>query len=203
MTLVTISEVKTGEGITGSTHDTVLTALVSAVTALFENVCRRTFASTVYTDVEYDGTGTDKLILANPPITDISSIKIASNRNFGAATALASSRYVFDDAGVVTLVPASGATSIILGGDGGIFPKGHRVVQISYTGGFATIPADLKQAAILMCSTWMNRRRRGGVLSTTVGSETVTFQQREIPIEVMAILSRYRLYPLLCGRSGD
>lgn len=203
MALVTAAEIKAFEGITGSSHDSLFSSLADRVTAYFGSWCNRIFESATYTDAEYDGTGLDTFIVKNPPVTAVTSIKVATDRDFAAATALDSARYVFDDAGVISLVPTGSVTSIVLGGVPGVWPAGKRNIQITYTGGFTVIPDDLKEAAILMISAWMNRRRRAGILSTTIGSETVTFQQKDIPDEVRSILSRYKLYPVLCGRSGD
>ena len=67
--LSTTSRFKTYAGVSGTTDDTLIENLIDIVTEFIENYVGRRFQQTTYTDEQYDGTGTDKLILKNYPIS--------------------------------------------------------------------------------------------------------------------------------------
>ena len=189
MALFTISEFKEAEGIGVATYDALLTNLANRATTALNRYARRILEATDYTE-ELDGTGCPRVIVANSPINSVTSLKVTSDRDF-TITAVDPTTYVFDRSGVITLLPTAQLTILALTNQA-IFWKGIRNVQVVYNGGFAAVPEDVKHAAILLASSWMVRARKGGVQSSTLGSETISFQSHRWPAEVRALMDPYR-----------
>ncbi len=107
-----------------------------------------------------------------------------------------------DGAGRVRLLPSASIPDL---GLRAVFPLGVQNVRVVYRGGFTTVPEDLKEAAILWCSAIFAKRRKVGVLSTSIGAYSVTFGQASVmsamPPEVRLVLDRYRRPPLAFATS--
>lgn len=125
--LCTIANVKTYLGVTGSDSDTLLTALVQGVSARMERYMRR-LIGTGAADEYHDGAGvTDALCLRKPPITGTPTVTIS---------AVAFTDFEQDDvAGILYYT-------------NGVWPKGRQNIRAQYTGGFATVPIDLREACV-------------------------------------------------------
>jgi len=111
--------------------------LLDAATALIENYCDRTFASTEYTATQ-DGTGTQLIYAANPEIISFTQVIVESPD--GTTETYAATNFRYD--------AKSGAIKIQDDASLCIFPEGFKNIQIDYTGGFATIPAAVQQACL-------------------------------------------------------
>lgn len=125
--------------ITSSTHDTVLGRLISTVSARIEDFIDRPLDTVARTE-EYDLRPRQNVIFLRAyPLTaqsDISSVKIATDWDFASATALTSTDYHVD-LGTGALHLNHYPITSYLGGNTGTAPN---VVQVTYTGGFATTP---------------------------------------------------------------
>lgn len=75
--LTTVARVKTFMGISVATYDTVLEYMVNSVTDFIENYCDRRFKETTYTNEEYDGNGTKKLLLKQYPVDTAGTLTLA------------------------------------------------------------------------------------------------------------------------------
>ena len=79
---------------------------------------------------------------------------------------------------------------------GAFFPEGRQTVQVQYTHGYATVPADLEYAATIICCTHFNRSRHSGFSSEAMGSYRYSADLEGIPGSAIALLSRYiRIFP--------
>lgn len=181
MALTTVAHCKAFRGIASDdqSHDDELTRLIPAVQAFLEQECARAFEQATVTEY-YHGAGSgryddgqqtmpswrNRLIVARPPLVSITSLYDDPLRVYGASTALAAGNYVIADAN---------AGLIVL--DGLTFSRGLRNIKITYVGGYATIPADLEQAAIELV--WACREKGVnnliGVRSRSVADGNVQF----------------------------
>lgn len=176
--LFTVQEFKTHEGITSAAHDAIIAALADRAADAIERYCRRVVLAGAYTEV-FDGGGST-VVLRNPPVASITSVKESETGDFASATAIPAADYVVDaDAGTLRLRTRT-------------FVVGFGTVQVVYAGGFDEIPNTLKEAAILWASYWMGRRRTAGLQSQTVGGVTSSWQSGGVPAEVRELLDRYR-----------
>lgn len=114
--------------------------LLDAATQLIENYCDRTFASTAYT-AKQDGTGAQWLYIDNPPFVSLTQVIIEDPD--GTTETIAASNFRYDDAGKLWFTDDNDSSYVY-------FPCGFQNVQIDYTGGYATIPAAVQRACLLV-----------------------------------------------------
>jgi hypothetical protein len=110
----------------------LLSALISAASVAVQQYCHREFTSTARTEL-YNGTGEVSLILNEYPVTDIDTIKTIDDDD--TKTTIAETDYRYTAAGIVQLKYAT-------------FPVGFQNIEVVYTGGYTTIPADLQEAVV-------------------------------------------------------
>lgn len=116
-------------------------ALIEASSQLIEKFCGRNFAAADYVEL-HNGSGRDFLIVDNPPIISLDSIKfiyagddtdeIIQSTDFGYLTG----------SGEIRWLPFSQNSSKFNGG----FFEGYQNIQITYRGGFETIPYPIQKA---------------------------------------------------------
>jgi len=150
--LTTTALVKTYEGITAATDDTLIGYLIEKVTALFESYCGRKFLTRVYDpdslsepDISQDDCILDGLenplnrkilYLPQRPIITITTVKINETAYTESTDVYTSGWYIHNR--------KAGA----LGLRGYDWLAGARNIKIKYTAGYATIPYDLAYACI-------------------------------------------------------
>jgi hypothetical protein len=117
------------------THDDRIQTIINKLSGRIEDWCGRKFISTVYTNESYDGEGDKCLPLKQYPIITLSAasidgvpLPISDTTQFRA----------YMDEGYLWYAPGFRAA----------FPLG---VLVTYTAGYATIPAGLQQACIEWC----------------------------------------------------
>lgn len=115
----------------GNADEALLTALIGAVSTAIETYCSRVFETASYTEMR-DGRGERRMPFLQSPATAVSGLVI-SGETIPAGDAFRTPGYYFSP------------TMLML--TGYCFCRGLGNVTISYTAGFASIPADLAQAA--------------------------------------------------------
>ena len=179
--LCTRDSVKTYLGLSGTTYDNALDALINAASEAIETACGRQFNETAYT--EYcDGDGKDRLVLRQRPVASITDIWDDQDRNFTDATKLDSDDYFLDgDAGIVILLDAT-------------FARGARNVQVVYTAGYSAVPTGIVQACRMLVASWFHRGREGadGLDSRAIAEATQRFAEEPLPAPVRRIVQSYR-----------
>ena len=144
----------------GSTEDTLLTSLISAVGAAMAAWCgypsasagaAPTMESATYTRYQ-DGPGERLLVLDVWPVTSITSIYDSQDRSYRASDQVAS--------GDFTLVEGErGLVELDWDASHGSWSTARRAIKSTYVAGWATVPENLKQAARIAVRA---RRCRGG-----------------------------------------
>jgi hypothetical protein len=163
MPLATIDQVKAYFGEESDKSDILLTSLVGAASDVIENYCGRTFASTAYTNEVYDGTGTRTMTLRHFPIVSVTSI-------------------LENGAALSSGLDATLAPDVIIRPDEGqlIRPWFFWLpyfgwYKITYTAGFATVPAGITQACLELTGIMLRDKEHPGIQQKTTGQQTTTY----------------------------
>lgn len=144
--------------------DETLAWLITTGSSAISNYLNRELVSQEFTET-YDGKGGVRLFLPNTPITAVSSLKI-------------------DD----VAIPASANTSsrgyVIAGSNIGLrgymFTRGIMNVEITYTGGYVTIPPVIKSASLeAIRAVRQMLERETGVTSLSAGGHSMSFASPE------------------------
>jgi hypothetical protein len=178
--LATLNDTKTFLGITGSSQDSAITMLLQQATAYIEMKCGRTFASTVYTNEKYDGTGTRELKLNQYPIVTFTKLeKNNATDNSDDWDEIDSEDYWVDlTTGIISL------TTDFLDWDDDedeglteqIFLLGKNKYRATYTAGYGAIPSDLQYACMTFVGEALNKRKSMGIKSESLGDHSISFE---------------------------
>lgn len=182
MALCTIEEVRDYLGITGTntTANEVIDRLCDTVTELFNTYCGRVLESTEHTEY-YSCHGSDYLVLNNYPITSVSGIWDDIDRVWESTTEISSDDYLLDG-NVLYLNDL-------------YFSNYIKSVKVIYTAGYteATLPADLKQAAIMEVVHLYKKASDGvSVSNRTTGEYNIAYNISNLQINTKLVLDLYR-----------
>ena len=169
--------------ITDSSKDTILTHLINAATDEIERLCGRRFKQTTHTNELVSGTGSNKIVVRNFPITTFTILEERTDVDpLTFETIQAGDYYVQKDSGVIELTFDSER----------ILDK-HRA---TYIAGYAAIPTDLEQACIAIVSDEFNARKSRGANSETLGSYSISYAKTETNADpqVREVINRYKRY---------
>jgi hypothetical protein len=131
--------------------------LLRAASAAIRCYCRQSFTAATVTDT-IDGPGTPELLLSLRPANTITSVTV----NGTALTNTNNDAWTLDpDAGILTRGDGRGEPD-----HAAAWPRGRRNIVVVYTGGNATIPADVRLAAVTLVKHLHDSTTRTGVLSS-------------------------------------
>lgn len=142
--LTTVADVKESLGITDSSQDNLVIRKINFATEAIEGWCRlprdHHFKETTYTNEEYDGSGSNMLRLKMRPVSTLSSLQFrTTSENLDSWDSVDTQNYFLDiNSGVVDLLYSEGTR--------------FNSFRATYTAGFATIPADLAEAAVMLAA---------------------------------------------------
>lgn len=194
--LITRENLKTYLGITSASEDDFLDLVVAGVDQLFESLSNRRLESETYTDQVVDGTGTPRLYLPNHPVTAVSEVRVSD-----APIAGVNNSSEFDSTTIWTLHDEFEIDSLAEDEDNrglllavyGNWPRGIKNIQVTYTAGYTTIPADIKLAAYQIAARIRNGRTRGGeIRSERMGDESYELFDETSRSIADKVLGRYR-----------
>ena len=127
---------------TNTAIDALLAEILPRITKEIQTICDRELFEATYTKY-LSGNGTDTLMVPEYPITEITSIHDDIDRVYGADTLLAATDYIFH-------AGSANALTGIIKGYYTIFSQGEENIKIVFKAGYATMPGDIEEAAILM-----------------------------------------------------
>ncbi|KLR76626.1 hypothetical protein M717_05215, partial [Neisseria gonorrhoeae SK33414] len=120
----------------------------------------------------YDGNGKDRIVLDNYPVLSVSSVKINGADAGG---------WEFDN-------------WLLMRPEG--FARGLKNVEVSYRAGYERMPADIREAVMIIAVQRVNEIEGKGVRSKTLAGETVAFStfgnSGGMPPSAFAILNEYK-----------
>lgn len=193
--LTTLDKVKEYLGITDSNSDTVITALVSSVSAYISSYCGgRQFGSHDYVETYDTYNGRHKVFLRQIPVNTVSAVKYRA----GTPSTPVWNTYNVDSY-LTYLKP--GYIHFY-----GALPSVPQGLQITYNAGYLidfdnyddinshTLPKDLTLAANEMIGNVLNTRKAGGIASETTEGQTIQYDlKRAMTESVKNILDSYKL----------
>lgn len=163
----------------GNQDEALLSSLITAASAFVVTYVGWPVLSAAYTE-NRNGTGGRAVSVKNPPITAVSAvtvdgIAIPSSSGFGAP-----GYWVSDDGRIILL-------------RGYIFCRGMGNVQLAYTGGYVSCPADLAQAVNeLVALRYKERKHFDQAGETLAGQQGTTFIVKDLKPSTKMVLDRYR-----------
>jgi len=191
VSLCTVAEAKSRiRALSTTAEDTRLTALVSAVSTAIARWCRYpgtapSMESTTYTHYRSGPTPDETgriLRLPVRPVVSVTSVYDDPDWAYDSTHLVSSADYAVDlDAGTITLGTSA---------DLGVWSSEPRAQKVTYVAGYATVPDDLKQAAVALVEywwTWLDSQQDANV---TVYSERAT---GPMPKHVAGLLGPFKL----------
>ena len=164
---------------TGTQDDNLLQRLLTSASVFIENYLNRDLTTTSYTQT-FDGSNNAVLYLPQYPVTAVTAVTI--NGVTIAAASVTTPGFYFTPNAVIL--------------NGYRFVKGWGNITISWTAGYGVagngIPQDLEQACIVMVQYWLGDRQRNGEVSRSMGGQTISFTQKDMPPWVATILAQYK-----------
>lgn len=153
--LVSVADVKESLGIASSdtTRDNLIIRKINQATLFIESYCGLArdhhFKQATYTNEEYDGTGTNAIVLRMRPVSAITSFERRdSNLSDGGFDSVESELYHKDlTAGIIEMVVNSN--------------YGWNRYRVTYTAGYDPIPADLAEACAILASFYVENSASG------------------------------------------
>jgi hypothetical protein len=171
-----LADLKAWLNISTSTDDVLLQRLLTAVSVTMQNWMNRTIPQASYTDTR-DGNGSDTLSLAYKPVTAVTSVTVNGQAVLPSPDGIQPG-FVFSDTAVYLI--------------GSRFTQGRRNVQVAYTAGYATIPADLAQACIEQAAYQYRAKSHIGQTGTGMGPEHISFSERDFTPGTKALMQQYK-----------
>lgn len=144
--LTTVADVKESLGISAgdTSKDNLIKRKINQATLMIEGFCNlpynHHFKETTYTNEEYDGTGINQLVLKMRPVTSISAFGYRNTTSNEDSWSETEGELFFNDlsAGVLDLLYTQ--------------TNNFNQYRVTYTAGFATIPADLSEACATLAA---------------------------------------------------
>ncbi len=171
MDFCTVGQVKAWLKINSATDDELLQMLITQTTEYIRSLMSRDLDSRDYVETR-DGNGANTLMVANWPVTAVAAVVVAG-------TTIPETEYMFD-ALTITLL------------NGRIFTRGRKNINIIYTAGYDTLPADLQRCCMEMVGKKYRERDRIGINSKTLAGEIVSYSQSDLTSEVKSVLRQYQ-----------
>lgn len=162
MALITTAEVKTRLGLSGTAYDARIGVAIASAEAYVRRYCGRDMATGFETGTwtQYvSGNGLGTVRLQEWPVASITSVKVRTSAStFG--DALGSDEYYVDpntdNRGDLHRTGADSHGWDEYPWASGVWPEGRSNIEVVYVGGYATIPADLKEACHVLVDGWMS-----------------------------------------------
>jgi hypothetical protein len=181
--LVTLAEYKAYAGITSTNSDTEINAIIPKVSQLVKTICRRTFVDYVNDSKEEIFTGGwSKLFLKEYPILAIDSVEASTDYGQTYTELIEFTDYVLDrEDEAITCIYANE------------FPKYVNGYKVTYTGGYETLPDDLK-IAVLDLVTYYIKNDMSVHSPKAPGTNSVQIEyvtNANLPAHIMRVLYLY------------
>jgi len=164
-----------GQKETATTDDALLSKLISRASAFIVTYTSREFLTKSY-DETRDGNGATRLILRNQNVTAVASVAI-NGQPISPGGSITKQGFWFSGRWIYL--------------NGSRFPLGFGNINIAYTAGFATIPADIEQVCIELVANKYKRKERVGEVSKNINGMVVSFSTTDLSTDHRDILDFY------------
>ena len=200
--LVTLAEYKAYVGISSTTQDAQISTLITAVSNLVKQLCRRTFVDYVDESKIQVFKGGPVLNLAETPVLAVSTMEYSTD--YGSTYAELTEFVDFAvDQETSQIVPIrnvnyypdyyAGTSSLVRYTMDPEFPKRLNGYRVTYTAGYETIPGDLNLAVLDLVTYYL--KAEGTIKShKNIGSNTTQIEyilNTNLPASIKRILDLY------------
>lgn len=163
--LCSVSDVQDTPGVDAALSVSYIERKINQATEVIEGYCQRRFAETQYTTEEYNGTFENDLILRQRPITLFTSLEVRNTAlNSDTWSTIDPVDYFIDyNAGILRAVAS--------------FYGYFNRWRVTYKAGFATIPADLREACSTLAAYLAKQNTGQSVKRMREGSREIEYNQ--------------------------
>jgi hypothetical protein len=191
MDLITIDEYKLSQGLTDLKNDDRYQSLITAISQLVKTYCAADFVdwfATPLTEVFNINFETDFVQLRESPVVAITSV--SSRESFtGDYTVLTADEGYYLDLRTDTIYRMSGDFQVD-------WPMGPGAVKVVYTGGYQSVPEDLKLAVIDTVKYYFKEeyKERRTLAGASMSNSTTSTQWRNVgfPDHIKRVLDFYK-----------
>lgn len=189
--LTTLERLKLFLGISSDSKDGMLIMMINQATGFIKQYTKRNFKETTYTAEEYDGSGTEIIVLKNFPVTALSTFQ------YNSASDNTDDWQTFDTKDYFWY--ADGRIRL-----NGKFTNEAQRYRATYTAGYKinfaaendtaqhTLPFELEYAMHKIISGVYNTRQASGITAVRVGDQSVNYGTGVInDTELKGILDKY------------
>ncbi len=179
--LVTWDQLKRALGISKDDDESRYEWLINGASSRIEQMVGRKLFSAERTEYQA-GHGGEIILLDCWPVSEIDSLYVDANREFGSDTEIDSEDYDLDSgSGVVYLL-------------GKKAPRGRKIIKVTYTGGYESIPEDLQAATVEIVVANFRRmaKNQGGIKSISAPDSVGTTYELSIPVNARQVIELYK-----------
>lgn len=197
--LVTLAEYKAYVGISSTTQDAQITALIPRVSELVKTLCRRSFVDYVDDVKTQQFSGGDQFVLTETPVLAVQSVEYSLDYGATYAEMTEFTDYALD-LETESIVPLQSYgyrpdywDGVIQRTASATFPRRINGYRVSYNAGYETLPSDLK-LAVLDLITYYVRHDSAIHSAKSVGANTVQIEYvttTALPAHIRRVLDLY------------
>jgi uncharacterized phiE125 gp8 family phage protein len=179
--LTTLAAVETFLGLpSGNADEGLLSSLITAASSAIESYCQRSFIAQAYNEYRDGVLGQNQIVTLGYPIISVTGVTV-NGQPIPAAVAGAWPRSGYSNGQWYIRV------------DGYCIPQGGKNVNLQYTAGYATIPADLAQACVeLVALKYKQKDWIGKSGSESIDGQSVTYRDIAMSQSTMMMLNPYK-----------
>ncbi len=174
--LTTLENLRQFLAVKNTGDDELLSSLITRASQLMESACSQSLKSKSIVE-SFDGSGGFRQFVSASPIISVASVVIDGISIPFAGTSVSAAGYRIGREHIIRNLEQ--------------FPVGISNVVISYTAGYATVPADLEQACIHLAAYWYRKNTHIGEVSKSMAGGTTTYDTSDIPADVKLTLNDY------------
>ena len=191
--LITLADYKEAEGIVSPKEDLKINALIPAISQLVKTYCGNSivdFYGTDKTETFNINWSTHAVQLTETPVNSIVSVKERSSYDAAYETLTTTDHEYYFDYSTDSIFRTNS------GGGYNFWPKGPAAVEVVYTAGYASTPADLKLAVIDLVTYYLKdehkeRRTLAGASIQNQGSTSLR-DSVAFPDHIKRVLDLYK-----------
>ena len=173
--LCSVADVQAYLGVPSGQDAALLQTLVTGASAAIQSYIGFNVALATYTETR-SGHGRCSLALRNGPVTAIQSLTVGTTAQ-SPSIGYGQAGYNFDTDRVYLT--------------DGVFDFGIRNIEITYTAGYATVPADLALACIELVVYKYKLKDKAGFVSEGGLGQTTSYSQKDMPASVISAIKSY------------
>lgn len=183
MAIVTLADYKTFAEIGSNTQDTRLTLILDLVDSLVNTYCNRKFEQATYTEEQVEIINSISIFIDNPPLNSVTTLEYFSQGKVWTVVD-AADFLEYSEEGHIEIISNNIVTLGIL-----------KPFRVTYSGGFTTIPADLKLAVFDLTTFYHKREKSPRVVqnNTSVTSASDKISRSQMPAHIKRVLDLYRI----------